>query len=729
MLNATAIERSAAPHAGAESPSQVARAATVLVQNLKAEAAVGFLPPGTQLDEYRVERVLGHGGFGVTYLARDTHLDKVVAIKEYLPAELAYRNGTHVSVRSASEREAFDWGLQQFIKEARTLARFTHPHLVPVHRFFTANSTAYFVMEYVEGETFASLLKREAVNEERLLAVLRPVMLGLEAVHRAGILHRDIKPENILLRSNGSPVLIDFGAARLSVGSMTRSTVATLTAGYAPLEQYCVAGNQGPWTDVYALGAVAYRVISGRKPPEAVCRVHDDPLVPASVSGFGRFSPALLRAVDWALAVKPEDRPRTVGEWQRALLDGRGASPRRTTTIAPRASAANSGAVTAAPPAAKPAAGVEPVVTTATRSRPWSRLGTAMSTALVAALVTLPIASLRGSVSEPPSALIIPAAATEATPADTASAAPVLTAAIAPVMTPVAAAPVAQPAPAARIVPEPKTELATAAPATAPRAAEPEPLSRFRDCPDCPQMVVLPTGSYDMGAPKGQAETKKWEGPVHRVTLRKSVAMGRTEVTNAQWQACVRAGACAVRSSGAGADLPVVNVSHTEARAYAAWLTRSTGRNYRLPSEAEWEYAARAGTRTARFWGAGAERQCVYANAADRAALAQVRNADAKLASCSDGHATLAPVASLRPNWFDLYDTAGNVWEWTADCWRDSYAGAPADGRAVDAPHCAARVMRGGSWRTGSEHLRSAARSSSPPDTRGGNVGFRVVAG
>src|SRR5689334_10825046 len=186
---------------------------------------LGSLPPGTQLHEYRIERVLGHGGFGITYLARDINLDKRVAIKEFLPNDIAARQPDQtVTVRSPESKEAFKWGLDSFIKEARVLGKFSHSSLIPVHRFFEGNNTAYFVMEFAEGVTLATVLKHEgALDEDRLRGILLPILNGLEEVHTRNVLHRDIKPDNIILRDGAPPVLIDFGAARQNLTTMTRS--------------------------------------------------------------------------------------------------------------------------------------------------------------------------------------------------------------------------------------------------------------------------------------------------------------------------------------------------------------------------------------------------------------------------------------------------------------------------------------------------------------------------
>ncbi|MBI2383949.1 MAG: serine/threonine protein kinase, partial [Gammaproteobacteria bacterium] len=312
----------------------------------------GFLSPGTRLHEYAVERVLGHGGFGITYLATDTNLQKRVAIKEYLPTDLAFRaQDTTVRMRSDAEREAFQWGLEQFVKEARTLARFAHPAVIQIHRYFESNGTAYFVMEYAEGETLGALLRRQGVlPADALQKALLPILDGLQEVHRAGVLHRDIKPENIILRRDGSPVLIDFGAARLTLGSKTRSVLTMATAGYAPLEQYSTTGAQGPWTDIYALGAVAYRALSGRKPVESINRLREDPLVPAALAGQGRYPPAFLAAVDWALAVNHEDRPQNLAEWRLCLTGAIAPPARADAPAAPQLPAAPYVAPAAAPP-------------------------------------------------------------------------------------------------------------------------------------------------------------------------------------------------------------------------------------------------------------------------------------------------------------------------------------------------------------------------------------------
>ncbi len=241
---------------------------------------------------------------------------------------------------------------------------------------------------------------------------------------------------------------------------------------------------------------------------------------------------------------------------------------------------------------------------------------------------------------------------------------------------------------------------------------------KFRDCASCPEMVIVPAGSFQMGTPPQDTRSFGYERPVHRVRLRRSFAMGVAEVTFAEWDACVDAGGCASYSppdNGWGRDSrPAINVNWADARGYARWLSSRTGRNYRLPSEAEWEYAARAGSEGAYAWGddIGTNR----ANCLDCGSEWDTRSP--------------APTRSFPANEWGLYDMHGNVWEWTQDCWHDSYERAPADGSAWEArggTMCQARVLRGGSWYSRPRSLRSATRYTYSPDRRYFNTGFRVV--
>ena len=285
------------------------------------------LPAGTRLQNYRVVGVLGVGGFGVTYLAEHVTLGQKAAIKEYLPNEFAVRDGATVHAKSEGDRADFEWGLQRFLDEARTLARFEHRNVVRVRDYFEANRTAYIVMDYEEGEPLDKLLESHGtLTEAQLRRVLLPIVEGLLEVHAAGFLHRDIKPSNVFVRrSDESPVLLDFGAARQALGRKSKSLTSVASAGYSPPEQYESEGEQGPWTDIYSLSALCYRAITGSAPVEAprrqsgLLRSGRDPLPRLAETAPGDCSDALLEAVDWGLRVIETERPQSLVEWATAL--------------------------------------------------------------------------------------------------------------------------------------------------------------------------------------------------------------------------------------------------------------------------------------------------------------------------------------------------------------------------------------------------------------------------
>lgn len=275
------------------------------------------LPRGYRIDEYELVRVLGAGGFGITYLGFDHNLDKQVAIKEYLPRELATRiDGSTVAPHSSGDQSDFEWGLDRFLEEARVLARFDHPNIIKVYRFFRNHGTGYIVMDYAEGESLSAYLGRQGtITEPQLRGILMPSLSGLNMIHAGDVLHRDIKPGNIMIRTDGTPVLIDFGAARQAMNNKSLSVTSIVTPGYAPIEQYSTKGNQGPWTDIYALGAVAYRCLMGHTPEDATDRILDDEMVPAVEAAKGKASPEFLAAIDAALAIREADRPQTIADW------------------------------------------------------------------------------------------------------------------------------------------------------------------------------------------------------------------------------------------------------------------------------------------------------------------------------------------------------------------------------------------------------------------------------
>ncbi len=648
-----------------------------------AEEQRNALPKGYEIEGYRIRRVLGAGGFGITYLASETAIEREVAIKEFLPIGIAMRGKDSVSVHviRASDQDAYEYGLDRFADEARILVRFDHPNIVTVHRFFEANGTAYMVMAYEKGQSLTARLKPDkTLAEHELLNILMPLLDGLEGIHAAGFLHRDIKPANIYLRADGTPVLLDFGSARQALGERSRSLTAIVTAGYAPHEQYSTRGNLGTWTDIYSLGAVSYRAIAGKPPPEAVDRATNDPYVPLARSAAGRYDPALLAAIDTALAFDPEDRPQSVGEWRRMLA----------------------GAAPAVPPApTRPPTGARP--------RPL----TVIAVIAVLALVTVAGVLITWTTSEE-EAQKQPVAADSAAKRKAEAEAEKKAADEARRKAEADDLAWQQAAkdksrsgyekylrryPAGRHAEEARKAIAALERA-------PPPGKVIRDCRGCPEMVVIPAGSFMMG---GLIET-----PVHRVRV-KAFAIGKYEVTFAEYDACVAAGGCnghRPKDEGWGRGRrPVINVSWNHAKAYVSWLSRKTGKRYRLPSEAEWEYAARAGTTTAYHWGDGIGRN------------------NANCGGCGsrwDNRRT-APVGSFRPNRFGLHDVLGNLTEWVEDCWHPNYSGAPSDGRAWTSAGCGKRIFRGGTFGSKPLTIRSASRFGYDPALRGSIAGFRVA--
>jgi serine/threonine protein kinase len=297
------------------------------------DADYSALPKGAKIGRYEVVAVLGHGGFGITYRARDLQLDREVAIKEYLPTSLAYRkDGATVLPRSTKVAEDFTWGRDRFIAEGRTMATLHRaPGIVKVFDFLEINGTAYIVMELLPGETLENRLKSVGkLGPADVDRILWPLLDGLEQVHNAGFLHRDIKPANILLDDAGNPTLIDFGASRAAMAGRSVALTAIFTPGYAAAEQMTSA-KQGPWTDIYGLSATLYHAIAGQTPPSAFDRMLDDayqPLAELNPAGFAR---GVLAGVDAGLAVAARDRPQSIAGWRPIL--GMSAAPEADSTV------------------------------------------------------------------------------------------------------------------------------------------------------------------------------------------------------------------------------------------------------------------------------------------------------------------------------------------------------------------------------------------------------------
>ncbi len=285
------------------------------------------LPGGTELaGDYRIERVLGAGGFGVTYLAEEIALSRKVSIKEYFPSDFAARNSDgSATPRSQGCSGDYTWGLDRFIEEAQTLAKFNHSNIVRVYRTFRANNTAYMVLHFEEGQSLKSWLKglNRAPRQKELDAILAPLLDALQTIHKAEFLHRDIAPDNIIIRKAGDPVLIDFGAARSDIAahSKTKTVSALVKPGYSPYEQYAeTSKQQGPWTDIYALAATLYHAVTGKRPPDSPSRMLKDEMISAHDGALSSYRPTFLDALQRGLALSINARPQSVAEWRGALL-------------------------------------------------------------------------------------------------------------------------------------------------------------------------------------------------------------------------------------------------------------------------------------------------------------------------------------------------------------------------------------------------------------------------
>ena len=735
-----------------------------------------FLPHGTILaGHYRVGRVLGRpGGFGITYLGWDVNLQQRVAIKEYLPREIAARqpNSLEVNVHTADDKRGFEFGKEQFLREARIVAKLDHPNIVRVRNFFNANATAYLVMDYYEGMSLGDYLSsvRNKLEPELAVPLVKPILEGLQYVHERGLVHRDLKPHNIYLAAIGRPIVLDFGAARQAAGDRVQSLSVVLTEGYAPLEQYQRRAVQGPWTDVYGVAATLYRMITGAAPPIALDRIGRDPV---EDGGWSAVPPTLVPALRMALAVRPSDRYQSATEFLAALerfLSGAtqagtllGGEKLSATTpfvpliaeppptaapptaevpavaaaalrpgliesaiskpipaLAPRAFPTTGGARNPAVPA--PAAATPPAVTPPSAfslpERPLDAGGAVLGARAAGADAPLyrrasdvvarpPLPARSRKAPWLPLALLVGAGLIIGyvllhPPGDQAAKKPQTVAPVLP------AAPVTAP----ESLPRPLTDPAVPAPAVVAVASE--------QPPQLPALVTLPGGQV--------ALSEAVAGGATRSVRIDALKMGRTEVTVAQfrdfvqrtgydnprWQnyPCESAGGRLPDWQDPGYaqrdESPVVCVSWADANAYSQWLSRETGQRYRLPTEAEWEYAARAGTTSRYWWG---------------------NDPDGGMVSCQScpPKVPTQPVSatSFPANPFGLYETLGNVREWTCSRY-ESYA-SPAAESCGSVGEAAQVAVRGGSWQQTAEALQADHREAYEPYRRNVWTGFRVV--
>tara|TARA_R110000751_G_scaffold55346_3_gene118754 strand:- start:81101 stop:83380 length:2280 start_codon:yes stop_codon:yes gene_type:complete len=755
------------------------------------------------LYEYQIEKKLGEGGFGITYLAIDTHLDMRVAIKEYLPSDFAMRQSdVTIAPKSTALKESFDWGLNAFIDEAKTIAQFDALNIVKIHRFFKANGTAYIVMEYCDGGSLNLRIMAKPYNERETRALLEDLVKGLMVVHKNHIFHRDIKPDNIMFRKNGTPVLIDFGAARQAVEGQTRTVTSMVTPGFAPPEQYSQNTKFGPWTDIYALAAVAYTCLKGHKPSDSVQRMVEDDYQPLC---HGSQASGFLRGIDWGLKLSANQRPQDLRSWLASWDSG---------IVADSISTENTVLIASDDNTVLQTQGVNhsptPKSNTSTSAASNGR-GGKFTFILIIVLVLLgagfygyqhfqqekadlePSPSPVATVLDSPSKTSIQQvpettgqiwvttfpnnARVEILDIETKYSAGMslklgryglkvnaegyqdkiefvdilsgnnnVTVNLDPQEQKIPEVTIPQPAALGQL-------WITTRPSNAQIVLlDIEPsysagmqikpgryriklvaagyqdkietidvvsgnnnltisLARVVANIPLPKMVSIAGGSFEMGTNNGENNEK----PVHAVTV-KNFSLSQTEVTFTLWDACVNAGGCSYtpHDEGWGRDnRPVINVSYQDITGdFIPWLNKSTGDDYRLPTEAEWEYAARSG-RTSRYsWG--------YTINCSQARYGYL-SGECKKRQNTDR------VKSFLANSFGLHDMHGNVWEWTQDCWNDNYSSAPTNGEAWDKGDCSQRVLRGGSWLSRPDALRSAYRFRNSINVRNNDLGFRLA--
>ncbi|MCP5158779.1 MAG: SUMF1/EgtB/PvdO family nonheme iron enzyme [Gammaproteobacteria bacterium] len=643
------------------------------------------------LDKYRIEAVLGAGGFGITYMAMHEALLKRVAIKEYFPVEWSYRDGDHVLANTqgglptseAGEDACYTWGLERFLSEAQTLVRVEHPGVVRVQDYFQSNGTAYIVMDYVDGEPLSQILQRDkTLPEDQVRRLIDDVLPALDAVHAQGYLHRDLKPANLYRRSDGRTILLDFGAARQALGRRSKSVTSVFSPGYSPIEQYLIDGKgYGPWTDIYAFGTVLYHCVTGMSPIEAPARVLDDPLQPAEELAAGRYSPVLLRLIDRAIAVRPEKRFQSIAQMRAALeAPPEEQEDERTVKLELplRSDLHRSGekpGLAIGEPARQPSSALSPE-----GNRRWRVIGGGLALlALIAVGVGLWIR---------------------------------------------------QPEPPGPSTGSSTTSSSTKSEGNGPGAStKPQPGQAYTDPVTKMQLVWIAPDCFNMGSPETEQDRSANEGQ-HKVCLER-FWIGKTEVTNAQYrqfQSSHDSGAYESYSLNAN-DQPVVRVSWQEAMAYAEWLSKKTGLRYRLPTEAEWEYAARAGRIGSQYWGDDPNQACHYANIYDETAR-RAKPFNWANYPCEDGQAAAAPVGQYTANALGLHDMLGNVAEWTCSEYDSAYAGGEtrcADGSVASTGHRV--VLRGGSWSDYPGLVRFAYRFPAAPEYGKwrSDIGFRLA--
>lgn len=630
-------------------------------------------PPYRLYHQYVIGRVLGHGSFGITYLAYDRNLGVKAAIKEYFPAEFAMRNheNQHVVSLEGQKRELFLNGKKKFIAEARLLSALRSPYIVRIRHFFETNHTAYFVMEYLEGQTLNAYLSGHGgkIAFEQLRPILLALLDALEEVHSHNNYHRDIKPDNVYMTLNNHPMLLDFGSARQEAATSTQ-TISLLTPGFAPIEQYSSHGLQGPWTDIYGVAATAFYALTGQIPPYPQDRLTEDAqLLPPSQLG------AELRPEDeeWllkGLALRWNDRPSSVAEWRRQLPP----PPEASVAQRPFSNADENFIRFAILPKLASRFLTPEDEAEIYESATFLDISREQTTKLIEQAL-----QMTGSVRRDPAKEQQDAAARKAElearlrkSADSESAVTNLT-----------FSEVFQPQ-------KPLLDLKEL-----PQSLSNSVGMQFR--------LITPFSSgagFRIPRPFAMGDGKKQ----HSVTLSRRYYLQRSPVTRAQWRMITGKDPAFFQDHD---DAPVEQVSWHDCQEFIRRLNLLREGHYRLPTEAEWEFACRGNQQGAFYFGSDLKQLPLHAWYQENAG--------------TESH----PIEKLAPNPFGLYDLYGNVWEWVQD-----YAGDPPVGHQTDPQgplSGSEKILRGGSWMSEAEECSNYSRWRQPPDTSSFQIGFRVL--
>jgi formylglycine-generating enzyme required for sulfatase activity len=595
------------------------------------------LPNNTLLQggKYRIIRFISSGGFGCTYEAEHTMLKKHVAIKEFFVKTCCNRdeNTAHVTVGTQSQKPLVAKLRNKFIDEARAVCQLHHPNIVNVSDIFEENGTAYYVMDYIDGRSLSDIVNHDGpLTEARALKYIRQIASALQYVHDHNRLHLDIKPGNIMVDSEDNAILIDFGASKQydEESGENTSTLIGKTPGYAPLEQM---GNDvikfTPATDIYALGATLYKLLTGVTPLSASRLASGEELEPLPAS----VSDSTAQAIEAAMTINKLKRPQTMKAFL-ALLDE--PAPVREETIFPDEPAPKPN------PTPRPRVVIQPSPQPTRRKTAWKKvLGWTIAVAAVIGIVVAVNYSRR-------------------TDSDS----------------------------YAQSVSSDNRQSGNSKTFTANGVT-------FK-------MMKVDGGTFSMGATSEQKESFDDEKPVHQVTL-STYYIGETEVTQALWKAVMGSNP----SNFKGDNRPVENVSWNDCQTFIKKLNSLTGENFRLPTEAEWEYAARGGSESRGYQYSGSNNLSSAAWYDDN--------------SGGQTH----DVKTKSPNELSVYDMSGNVYEWCQD-WYGKYSSSSVT-NPTGAASGSCRVSRGGSWYDDAWGCRSAYRNHDAPGGKYDGLGLRLA--